>query len=98
MLVGAGDKQGTDHPEDRDTVGENGRQLAPDVVRYRAGEDCAGDGEEAAHAKHPGAVELVEPYIHGKGELVPRNQETAEPGEQVDREEQPEMRRTHRFG
>ena len=97
VLVGAGDQQGEDHAEDRDAIGQDRRDLAAEIVGQGAGDDDARHREEGAHAEHLGGIELVEADIDGEGELVQRHEKAAEPGEHIDREQQPEMRRAHRL-
>ena len=63
----------------------------------RAGEDGAGHRQEAAHPQDARRVQGVEPQIGGERELVQRDEEAAEPGEQIDEKQQPEVRRRHRL-
>ncbi len=98
MLVWAGDHQRADHPDDREPVSEDRRDLAPDIIRQGAGDDRAEDREERSHPQDPGGIDPVEADIDHEGELVQRDEVAAEAGEQVDREQQPEMWRAYRLG
>src|SRR5438445_166741 len=92
------DEERADHADDRDRVGQDGRELAPDVVRDRSGDDRATDGEKAAHAEHAGGIELVEARVHRECELVQRDEEASEACAEIDREQEPEVRRGHGLG
>ena len=76
-LVRARDEEGEDDADDGNRVGEDGRELASDVVRHGPGEYGARDGQEAAQAEHSGRVELVEPHVHGEGKLMERDEEAS---------------------
>ena len=76
-LVWARDEEGEDDADDGNRVGEDGRELASDVVRHGPGEYGARDGQEAAQAEHSGRVELVEPHVHGEGKLMERDEEAS---------------------
>jgi hypothetical protein len=68
------------------------------VIGHGAGQDRAHDGQSASDPEHAGRVESVEPEVDGKGELVERDEKAAEPGEEVDGGQQPEVRRLHGGG
>src|SRR5262245_3390286 len=92
-LTRAGYEQRADHAHEGDAIGEDGRALPPDVVGDGAREDGPHDGEEAAHAQHGRRIELVEAHVDGEGELVERDEEAAQSREEIDGEEEPEVRR-----
>ena len=91
MLIRSSDKQRASDPEDRCTVGDDRRKLAPDAIRLPAGHDHAGKREQGVDSQDLRGIELVEANRDRECQLVQGHQKATEPGEHVDQEQQPKL-------